>query len=85
MSVLVSGTVTDPSGVAEVKVNDIEVQVITDESFQDNSPIGLTRLNIIRVTATDTLGNQAFQEIPNLLSVSRSHLHRGKITHCYLL
>ena len=60
-SVLVSGTVTDPSGVAEVKVNDIEVQV-RGESFETTVPL-VDENNIIRVTATDTLGNQAFKNV----------------------
>ena len=60
-SVLVSGIVTDPSGVAEVKVNSIEVPVMGDRfettiSFVDGN-------NLIRVTAADTRGNQSVKEI----------------------
>ena len=59
--VLISGTVTDPSGVAEVKVNEMEVQVRGD-TFETTVP-STDRNDFIRVTATDTLGNQAFEDI----------------------
>ncbi len=60
-SVLISGTVTDPSGVAEVKVKGIEVQ-ITEGRFEATVPL-VYEDYLIRVTATDTLGNQAFKDV----------------------
>ena len=60
-AVLVSGTVTDPSGVAGVKVNDIEAQVIGNR-FEATVPL-ISGHDLIRVAATDTLGNQAFKSI----------------------
>ena len=60
-STRVSGTVTDPSGVAEVKVNGTEVQV-TGDSFEAIVPL-VYGSNLIRVTATDIPGNPAFKEI----------------------
>jgi WD40 repeat protein len=57
----VSGRVTDPSGVAEIKVNGIGVEVREDK-FE--TAVSLTAgNNLIRVTATDTWGNQSVKEI----------------------
>ncbi|MCY3550032.1 MAG: caspase family protein [Candidatus Poribacteria bacterium] len=63
-SILVSGTVNDPSGIATVKVQDIEAQVIGDR-FETTVSL-VDENNLIRVTATDTLGNQAFEDITYL-------------------
>ena len=53
----VSGTVTDPSGVAEVRVNGIKVQVTGDDF---NTTVQLNSgYNLIRVTAIDTWGNKS--------------------------
>ncbi|MCY4569002.1 MAG: caspase family protein [Candidatus Poribacteria bacterium] len=60
-SVLVSGTVTDPSGVAEVKVNNIEVEIRGDR-FELTVPLTHGN-NFIRVTATDIPSNLASKEI----------------------
>lgn len=60
-SVLVSGTVTDPSGIAEVKVNETEVRVSGDRF--ETTALLVDENDFIRVTATDTLGNQAFEDI----------------------
>ena len=57
----VSGRVTDPSGIAEVKINGTEVQV-TRDSFKAIVPLVYGN-NLIRLTATDTLGNSAFKEV----------------------
>ena len=57
----VSGTVTDPSGVAEVKVKGIEVQV-TGDRFETMVSL-VYGDNLIGVTATDKLGNQSVEEI----------------------
>lgn len=61
-SILVSGTVRDPSGVAQVKVNGIQAQVIGEE-FTASIQLDYED-DLIRVTATDLLDNQAFMEIP---------------------
>ena len=58
---LVSGIVTDPSGIAEVKVNGAEVQV-RGNNFSDTVQL-VSGKNIILVTATDGLGNQSDEEI----------------------
>ena len=60
-SVLVSGTVTDPSGVIEVKVNETVGQIRGDR-FEATVPL-VYEDDLIRVTATDTLGNQAFKDV----------------------
>ena len=60
--ILVSGKVTDPSGVAEVKVNGIEVEV-KENKFELTVPLDYGN-NLIRVAATDIPGNLASQEIP---------------------
>ena len=60
-STLVSGTVTDPSGVAEVKVKDIEAQV-TGDRFSTRVQL-IYGNNLIRVTAKNRLGNQSVKEI----------------------
>ena len=60
-SILVSGKVTDPSGVAEVKVNGIGIEV-TENKFETTVSL-TTGNNLIRVTATDTWGNQSVEEI----------------------
>lgn len=60
-STRVSGTVTDPSGVAGVKVNGTEAQG-TGDSFGAIVPLVYGN-NLIRVTATDIPGNPAFKEI----------------------
>ena len=57
----VSGKVTDPSGVAEVKVNGIKVEVQEDE-FEITVSL-VNGNNLIRVTATDTWDNQSVKEI----------------------
>ena len=60
-SILVSGIVTDPSGVAEVMVNDIEAQV-TGDTF--SATVQLDRgYNTISVTATDTRDNPSVKVI----------------------
>ena len=60
-SVLVSGTVIDPSGVAEVKVDGTEVQVIEDDF---NTMVQLDYgPNTISVIATDRLRNRSFEDI----------------------
>ena len=59
-SILVSGIVTDPSGVAEVMVNDTEAQV-TGDRFSGTIQL-VHGNNLIRVTATDNLGNQSVKE-----------------------
>lgn len=57
----VSGRVTDPSGVAEIKVNGIGVEVREDK-FE--TAVSLTAgNNLIRVTAADTWGNESVKEI----------------------
>ncbi len=63
-SILVSGTVTDPSGITTVRVQNIEAQVIKDR-FEATVSL-VDENNLIRVTATDTLGNQAFEDITPL-------------------
>ena len=73
-STRVSGTVTDPSGIAEVKVNGTEVQIIGDR-FETTTSL-VEGNNLIRVTATDRLGNQAFEEI----TVSRKDNNGGHET-----
>ena len=60
-STRVSGTVTDPSGIAEVKVNGTKAQV-TGDSFSATVPL-VHGDNPIRVTAIDIPGNPAFEEI----------------------
>jgi WD40 repeat protein len=60
-SVLVSGKVTDPSGVTEVKVNNIEAEVKGDR-FALTVRLAYGN-NLIRVTATDIPGNLASKEI----------------------
>ena len=60
-STFVAGTVTDPSGVAEVKVNDIAVQVAGDR-FEATVSL-IEGNNLIRVTATDTWRNQSVEEM----------------------
>lgn len=60
-STFVSGAVTDPSGVAEVKINNIEAQ-ITEGSFNETVQLDYGN-NIIKVTAIDTQGNQSSKEI----------------------
>ena len=60
-SVLVSGTVTDPSGVAEVKVGGTEAPVIGDDF---STMVQLDHgANTISIIATDRLKNQSFEEI----------------------
>ena len=61
VSVLVSGIVTDPSGVVAVKVNGIEAQVRGDK-FETTVSL-VDGNNLIRVTATDTWDNQSVKEI----------------------
>lgn len=59
--ILVSGIVTDPSGVAEVKVNGIEV-AFKEDKFE--TTVSLVDANdLIRVTAIDTWDNQSVEEI----------------------
>lgn len=60
-SVLVSGIVTDPSGVVEVKVNGTGAEVREDK-FETTVSL-VDGNNLIRVTATDTWGNQSVKEI----------------------
>lgn len=60
-SVLVSGTVTDPSGIAEVKVNGIGVEV-KENRFKTTVSL-VEGNNLIRVTAIDTWSNQSIKEI----------------------
>ncbi len=60
-SVPVSGIVTDPSGVAEVRVNGEEVEVKEDK-FERTVPLEYGN-NLIRVTATDIPGNSTFEEL----------------------
>ena len=60
-STVVSGTVADPSGVAEVMVNDTEAQV-TEDKFSKTIQLVYGN-NLIRVIATDKLKNPAFEEI----------------------
>ncbi len=57
----VSGTVTDPSGVDEVKVNGTKVQV-TEDRFSATVQL-VHGDNTIRITATDTWGNQSIEKI----------------------
>ena len=57
----VLGRVTDPSGVSEVKVNDIQARV-TGDRFDTRVQLN-PGYNLIRVTATDLWGNQSFKEI----------------------
>ena len=57
----VSGTVTDPSGVVEVKMNGTEVQVEGD-NFDTTVRLNYGD-NPIRVTAVDTRGNESEEEI----------------------
>ena len=57
----VSGMVTDPSGVVEVKVNGTEEQVKGD-NFETTVRLNYGD-NPIRVTATDTWGNESEEEI----------------------
>ena len=70
-STRVSGTVTDPSGIAEVKVNGTKAQV-TGDSFSATVPL-VHGDNPIRVTAIDIPGNPAFEEI----TVSRKDNNGG--------
>ena len=60
-SIPVSGTVTDPSGVARVTVNNIETQV-TGNRFNKTVQLVYGNNRII-VTATDLWGNQSTKEI----------------------
>ena len=60
-AILVSGTVTDPSGIAKVEVNGMEVRFRGD-TFETTVPL-VNENNFIRVTATDTLDNQAVENI----------------------
>ena len=60
-SVLVSGIVTDPSGVVEVKVNGIVVQV-TGDRFETTVSL-IKGNNLIRVTAKDRWNNQSVKEM----------------------
>ena len=60
-STRISGTVIDPSGVAEVTVENIAVEVSGD-SFNTTVPLVYGN-NTIRVTATDTWENQSFKEL----------------------
>lgn len=61
VSAIVSGTVTDPSGVSEVKVNGETVSVI-GTAFSTAVPLKFGD-NLIHVTATDTLDNPSAQRI----------------------
>ena len=56
MEFVMQGSVTDDSGVAEVKVNDRAVSVSTDGDFTASVSL-FEGANEIRVTATDTHGN----------------------------
>ena len=56
MEVVVQGSVTDDSGVAEVKVNNRAISVSTEGDFNVSVPLSEGE-NEIRVTATDTYGN----------------------------
>ena len=69
-STLVSGAVTDPSGVAEVKINNIAAQ-ITEDSFSETVQLDYGN-NIIKVTAVDTQGNQSIKEITILHPLNSS-------------
>ena len=60
-SAIVSGTVTDPSGVSEVKVNGEAVSMI-GAAFSTTVPLKFGD-NLIHVTATDTLDNPSAQRI----------------------
>lgn len=60
-SAVVSGTVTDPSGVSEVKVNGEAVSMI-GTAFRTTVPLKFGD-NLIHVTATDTLDNPSAQRI----------------------
>lgn len=60
-SILVSGRVTDPSGVTEVQVNDIGVE-FTEDRFETTVSL-VEGNNLIRVIATDTWDNQSVKEI----------------------
>lgn len=57
----VSGTVTDPSGVVEVKVNGGDAQV-TGDNFTAMAPLDYGD-NLISVTATDGMGNRSAKRI----------------------
>ena len=60
-STRVSGTVTDPSGVAEVMVNGTEARV-TGNEFETRVQLTFGD-NLITVRATDRLGNQTFEDV----------------------
>ena len=69
----VSGIVTDPSGIAKVRVNDTEARVMGNDF---NATILLTYGdNLIRVTATDTLGNQSDKQIT---VIRESYVRKGQ-------
>ncbi len=67
----VSGTATDPSGVATVMINDTEAQV-TGDKFSQTIQLAYGN-NLIIVTATDLLGNQSTKEI----TIFRDHQQNG--------
>lgn len=72
----VSGTVTDPSGIAEVTINGTELQV-TEDSF--TTTIQLTHgSNSIRVTATDTWANQSVKVITVFYNNDNNYVRQGK-------
>ncbi len=60
-SIIVSGTVADPSGVAEVMINDTEARV-TGNRFNKTIQLAYGN-NRISVTATDRFNNSALEEI----------------------
>ena len=57
----VSGTVTDPSGIAEVKINGVETRIIGDD-FRTTVQLDYGD-NQIKVAATDTWGNESEEGI----------------------
>lgn len=77
---VVSGRVTDPSGVATVMINDTEAQVAGDK-FSQTIQLAYGN-NLIIVTATDLLGNRSTKEITifrdDQQNGDKDYVRRGK-------
>ena len=79
-STLITGTVTDPSGIYEVMVNGVEAQVSGDH-FTATVEL-VYGSNLIRITATDTLRNTAREQFT---IIREEALHTGKTGKDYAL
>ncbi len=74
--IAVAGTVTDPSGVAEVRINGIEVE-LTGHLFT----VGVELIrgdNVVRITAVDKLGNDSEEKILIFRPYSDPIIRKGK-------